>query len=108
MKKTFFILTLLLSTLAAQAQVYLTDVFKPEESETKRVSYYPSTEKFSDSFCHSIKVKSGIGFCYNSWCWKEQTYKINKEFSSMTFWLGPGYDGSGSGIFSFRRYGISI
>ena len=108
MKKTFFILTLLLSTLAAQAQVYLTDVFKPEESETKRVSYYPSTEKFSDSFCHSIKVKSGIGFCYNSWCWKEQTYKINKEFSSMTFWLGPGYDGSGSGILVIEADGEPI
>lgn len=107
MKKTFFILTLLLGSLAAQGQVYLTDVYKPLESETKRVYYHPSDEKLSDSFCHSMKVYGGISFDYPSYIWKTQTYTINKEYSTLTFWVGPDYE-NGSGILVVEADGETI
>ncbi|MBR1878999.1 MAG: NPCBM/NEW2 domain-containing protein [Paludibacteraceae bacterium] len=104
MKKSFFLLILLLGSVAAQAQVYLTDKYKPQE---EKASYYSSTEEFSHDFCHSLRVKGGMRFIYQDWGGKVQTYKINKEYSTLTFWVGPDYEG-GKGILVIEADGEPI
>ena len=92
MKKSFLILTLLLSTLATQAQVYLTDVLEPIGDEKALRNVYPFRENSELNVYNSMSLQdyllpAGLAL----WDKKETiSFKLNKQYSKLSFMFGPG------------------
>ena len=85
MKKSIFILTLLIGTLTAQAQVYLTDKLEPiGDDMTKRRCVFTSKENMS--ICWWFEIPAGISLSRQE---QVLTYKLNKEYSKLSFWFAP-------------------
>ena len=87
MKKTCFILTLLLSTLAAQAQVYLTDVLEPIGDVLSVQNCVVKSDATPMRFSMWYELPSGLRFYSKD---RIISYKLNKQYSKLSFWFGPG------------------
>ena len=87
MKKTFFILTLLLGSLAAQAQVYLTDVLEPIGDVLSVQNCVVKSDATPMRFSMWYELPSGLRFYSKD---RIISYKLNKQYSKLSFWFGPG------------------